>query len=234
MRTRARPKKKANRGVVVPESSDISVEKTIAATVAIAKDKIDEPTLQVVEGGPSAISVEVPKDVAVEPSDERKETMSSSFPSKELTQFVRSEDIPQPKTSEELAKELTLNETILEQIVAQVGGTVGNIVDILEPPPPEEVVRPKVATKTLEERSQAMEIAFPDFLQDSVVSSLKYLNTKREKHTVRRESGSYVELIKNRMKLKRAVAVKREWGTATAMAKERAASLLVITLSLFY
>lgn len=42
---------------------------------------------------------------------------------------------------------------------------------------------------------------------------------------MRRESGSYVELIRNRTKLKRAVAVKRKWDSATAMAKERAASL---------
>lgn len=45
--------------------------------------------------------------------------------------------IPQPKTSEELAKELTLSEEILEQIVAQVTWTVGDIIDIPAPPPPE-------------------------------------------------------------------------------------------------
>ncbi|OAE19818.1 hypothetical protein AXG93_4639s1020 [Marchantia polymorpha subsp. ruderalis] len=122
-------------------------------------------------------------------------------------------------------RELTLSEAIPEQIVAQVGGTVEDITEILEPPSPEEEVRSEVATKTPEEGPKALEIAFPDFLQDSVVPLLKYLNTKRGKYIVRKESGSYVELIRNRTKLKRAVAVKREWDSATAMAKEQAASL---------
>ncbi|OAE30803.1 hypothetical protein AXG93_857s1040 [Marchantia polymorpha subsp. ruderalis] len=128
-------------------------------------------------------------------------------------------------TSEELAKELTLSEAILEQIVAQVGGTVGDITEIPVPPPPEEEVRSEVVEKTSEERTKALEIAFLDFLQDSVVPSLKYLDKKREKYTVRRESGSYVELIRHRTKLKSAVAVKKEWDSATATAKERVASL---------
>ncbi|OAE31832.1 hypothetical protein AXG93_685s1000 [Marchantia polymorpha subsp. ruderalis] len=93
-----------------------------------------------------------------------------------------------------------------------------------EPPPPEEEVRSKVATKTLEEGPKTLEIAFPDLLHDSVVPLLKYLDMKRKKYIVRRESGSYVELIKNMTKLKRTMIVKREWDSATAMAKERAAS----------
>ncbi|OAE31099.1 hypothetical protein AXG93_4031s1520 [Marchantia polymorpha subsp. ruderalis] len=70
-----------------------------------------------------------------------------------------------------------------------------------------------------------LEITFPNFLHDNVVPLLKYLDTKREKYIVRKEYGSYVELIRNRTKLKSAVAVKREWDSAMAMAKERAASL---------
>lgn len=66
---------------------------------------------------------------------------------------------------------------------------------------------------------------FAEFLQDSVLPLLKYLDTKREKYTMRREHGSYVELIWNMTKLKRAVAVKRKWDFVTAMAKEQAASL---------
>ncbi|OAE18879.1 hypothetical protein AXG93_3022s1030 [Marchantia polymorpha subsp. ruderalis] len=54
-RTRTRPKMKANRGVVVSDSLDSTVEKTDAATLATAKDKNNEPTLQVLEGGPSAV-----------------------------------------------------------------------------------------------------------------------------------------------------------------------------------
>lgn len=37
--------------------------------------------------------------------------------------------------------------------------------------------------------------------------------------------GFYVELVRNRFKIKRAVAVKIEWKSVTAMAKERVASL---------
>ncbi|OAE34134.1 hypothetical protein AXG93_2891s1600 [Marchantia polymorpha subsp. ruderalis] len=223
--TRARPKKKTSRGVVVIESSDNSVEKTVVAAVATAEDKTNKPTLQVLEGETSLILVEVQTDVVVEPSEERTETASPSFLSSEQTRSVGSEDIPQPKISEELAKELTLNEAILEQIVAEVGGTVEDIADIPEPPPPEEEVRSEVATKILKEGPKALKIDFPDFLHDSVVSLLKYLDKKREKYTVRSKSGSYVELIRNRTKLRSAVAVKRECASATAMAKERATSL---------
>ncbi|OAE32413.1 hypothetical protein AXG93_3671s1320 [Marchantia polymorpha subsp. ruderalis] len=102
-----------------------------------------------------------------------------------------SEDVPQPKTSEELVKELTLSEEILEQIVAQVGGTAVDATDIPVPPPPEEEVRSKVEKKTLEEEPKELEVAFPDFVQDSVVPLLKYLDKKREKYIVRKESGSY-------------------------------------------
>ncbi|OAE30426.1 hypothetical protein AXG93_3483s1180 [Marchantia polymorpha subsp. ruderalis] len=141
------------------------------------------------------------------------------------TRSVGSEDISQPKTNEELVKELTLSEAILEQIVADVEVTVGDILEIPEPPPPKEEVRSEVATKTSKEEPKALEIVFPDILQDSIVPFLKYLDTKSGKFTVKRESRSYVELIWNMTKLKRAVAVKREWDFATAMAKERAASL---------
>ncbi|OAE30124.1 hypothetical protein AXG93_1112s1420 [Marchantia polymorpha subsp. ruderalis] len=101
---------------------------------------------------------------------------------------MRSEDL-----SRRLVKELMLSEAILEQIIAKVGGTIEDILEVPEPPPSEEEVRSEVAMKTSEEVPKALEIAFPDYL--------------------------------NRTKLKRAVAVKRKWDSATAMAKERAASL---------
>lgn len=85
------------------------MKKTIAAAVVTTEDKIDEPTLQVVKGGTSAVLVEVPRDVAVEPSEERIGTANPSFLSSKQTRFVRSEDIPLSKTSEELVKELTLS-----------------------------------------------------------------------------------------------------------------------------
>lgn len=85
-------------------------------------------------------------------------------------------------------------------------------------------MRSEIAKKTSNEGPKTLEITFLDFLHDSVVPLLKYLDTKREKYIVRREYGSYVELIQNKTKLKRAIVVKREWDSATAMAKERAAS----------
>lgn len=68
---------------MVTESSDSSLDKILAANIATAKDKINEPTLQVVEGGPLAVSVEVPIEIEVESSEERIETASPSFPSSE-------------------------------------------------------------------------------------------------------------------------------------------------------
>ncbi|OAE20373.1 hypothetical protein AXG93_1992s1040 [Marchantia polymorpha subsp. ruderalis] len=59
------------------------------------------------------------------------------------------------------------------QIVAEVDGTVGDVTEIQEPPPLEEEVRSKVATKTSEEGPKTLEITFPEFLQDSVVPLLK-------------------------------------------------------------
>lgn len=197
--------------MVVSDSSGSNVEKTDATTLATAEDKNNEPTLQVLEGGTSTVPVEVPTEVAVDILEQ--------------TQSVGSEYIPQLKRSEELAQELTLSEEILEQIVAQVGGTVEDITDIPAPPPPKEEVRSKVEEKTSEEGPKELEVAFPDFLHDSVVPLLKYLDKKRGKYIVRRESGSYVELVRSRIKFKSAVVVKRKWNSATAMTKERVASL---------
>lgn len=62
-------------------------------------------------------------------------------------------------------------------------------------------------------------------MHDSVVSLLKYLDKKREKYAVTKEVRFYVKLVRNMTQIKRVVAVKREWEYATAMAKERVASL---------
>ncbi|OAE31766.1 hypothetical protein AXG93_4874s1310 [Marchantia polymorpha subsp. ruderalis] len=114
---------------------------------------------------PAQIITREPVQVDVLPTRERPERQLAK---RQKTRFVGSEDLPQPKTSEELVKELTMSEAILGQIVAQVGR------------------------------------------KDSVVPLLKYLDTKREKYTVRMQLESYVELIKNRTKLKRAMALKRK------------------------
>lgn len=55
------------------------------------------------------------------------EIVSSNSLSSERTQTAGSEGIPHPKTSEELVKELTLSDEVLEQIVAQFGGTVVDV-----------------------------------------------------------------------------------------------------------
>ncbi|OAE29337.1 hypothetical protein AXG93_3102s1640 [Marchantia polymorpha subsp. ruderalis] len=114
--------------------------------------------------------------------------------SSERTRSVGSEEVPQPKTSEELAKELTLSEEILEQVVAHVGGTVVDATDIPLPPSPVKDVRPEVEKKISEEKSKGVDVTFPDFLQDSVVPLLKYLDGKKEKYVVSKEIVFYVEL----------------------------------------
>lgn len=65
--------------------------------------------------------------------------------------------------------------------VAQVGGTVIEFPEIPLPPPPEKEVRSEVEKKILEEKLKELVVYFPDFLQDSVVPVLKYLDRKREK-----------------------------------------------------
>lgn len=122
-------------------------------------------------------------------------------------------------------KELTLSYEILEHVVAQVGGTVVDAADITLPSSPAEDVKPEEEKKTLEEESKGVEITNSDFLQDSVVPLLKYLDRKKKKYAVSKEVGFYVEMMRNRTQLKRAEAVKREWDSATELARERAASL---------
>ncbi|OAE19998.1 hypothetical protein AXG93_3213s1000 [Marchantia polymorpha subsp. ruderalis] len=200
-----------------------SVKKTVAPTNVSAEVAVDEPTQPVVTKGPHMVQVEVPAHVTLEPSKKRTKIASPNSLSSKHTRSVGSENVPQLKIGEEEATEFTLSEAILEQIVAEVGGIVRNLAKEPRPPPPEEEVRSEIRTKTSSEEVKPLEITFLEFLHDSVVPLLKYLDTKREKYIVRKESGSYVELIRNRTKLKRVVAMKRKWA-ATAMAKERAAS----------
>ncbi|OAE24750.1 hypothetical protein AXG93_1800s1010 [Marchantia polymorpha subsp. ruderalis] len=110
-------------------------------------------------------------------------------------------------------------------VVAQVGGTVIDAPEIPSPPPLEEEVRPKVKKKVLKEEPKELVVSFLDFLQDSIVSLLKYLDRKREKYAVSKEAGLYVELVRNSTRIKRAVAMKRKWKSATTRTKERVASL---------
>lgn len=118
-----------------------------------------------------------------------------------------------------------MSEEILKKVVAQVDGTVVDAPEIPSPSPPEEVERPEVEKKALEEEPKKLVVSFLDFLQDSVVPSLKYLDGKRKKYVVAKKAGFYVQLVRNRTKTKRAIAVKRKWEAPTAMANERVASL---------
>ncbi|OAE29760.1 hypothetical protein AXG93_810s1010 [Marchantia polymorpha subsp. ruderalis] len=95
-----------------------------------------------------------------------------------------------------------------EGAAGALGKNLYDLVWVEEPglPPPEEEVR----MKTSNEEVKTLEVTFPDFLQDSVVPLLKYLNRKRKKYAVSKEEGFYVQLVRNRTKIKRAVAVKRE------------------------
>ncbi|OAE22287.1 hypothetical protein AXG93_2775s1000 [Marchantia polymorpha subsp. ruderalis] len=129
------------------------------------------------------------------------------------------------RLKKELVKELTLSDKVLEQIVAQDGGTVVDASDSALPSSPTGEVRLAEETKTLQEEPKELIVSFPDFLQDSVVPLLKYLYGKREKYAVSKEVGFYVEMIRNRTQLKRALAVKRDWDSAIELARERAANL---------
>lgn len=154
----------------------------------------------------------------VEPLEERTATVSPSLPPLERMQPSVREEIPQSKASKELAKELTLSEEILEQVVAHVGRTVLDSLEIPSPSSSEEVIGPEVEEKAAEVESKELVVSFPNFLQDSVVSLLMYLDEKRENYVVSKKAEFYVQFVRNRTKIKRAVAVKREWEAATAMA----------------
>ncbi|OAE30808.1 hypothetical protein AXG93_857s1100 [Marchantia polymorpha subsp. ruderalis] len=116
--------------------------------------------------------------------DGRSQRSRSFFPL-----LLERKEAPQPKTSEELAEELTLNEEILEQVVAQVEGTVVESLEIASPPPPEEAVRSEIEEK---KELKELVVSFPDFLHDSNISLLKYLDGKREKNVVLKEARFYV------------------------------------------
>ncbi|OAE23962.1 hypothetical protein AXG93_2836s1020 [Marchantia polymorpha subsp. ruderalis] len=70
--------------------------------------------------GPVAVLIKVPADGTVEPLKEGTEMVSPNSLSLERTRSAGSEEVLKPKTSEELVKELTLSDEILEQVVAQI------------------------------------------------------------------------------------------------------------------
>lgn len=160
-KTLAKLKKKANRRRVVSDSSESCVAKSVAAASTTDEEKREELTLRAVEEVPSGVQVEVPMEVAVESSKERTVTVSLSLPPSEQMRSMESEEVPWPKTSEELAKELTLTEEIIEKVVAQVDGTMVDVSEIPSAPPHEKEVRFKAEKKVSEEEPRESVVSNP-------------------------------------------------------------------------
>ncbi|OAE32233.1 hypothetical protein AXG93_4525s1140 [Marchantia polymorpha subsp. ruderalis] len=197
-RARARPKKRAKRRMVTVEVSDSSVEKTVAPLVNTSEVANSEVMRSVELGVPSEASIEDPADIPAEPLNEGTELVSPISLSSERTRSAQGEGTPQMKMNEDLEKEFTLSEEILEQVVARVGGTVVEAEGTTLPTSPVEEVRPEEGKKTSGEDVKTLEVTFLEFLQDSVEPLLKYLDGKRKKYVVSKEPGFYVQMIRNR------------------------------------
>ncbi|OAE24011.1 hypothetical protein AXG93_4266s1070 [Marchantia polymorpha subsp. ruderalis] len=65
------------------------------------------------------------------------------------------------------------------------------------------LAKSKAEKRSPEEEPKELAIAFPNFLQDSVVPLLKYLNGKREKYPMSKEAGFYVEMLRNMTHIKK-------------------------------
>ncbi|OAE18231.1 hypothetical protein AXG93_3012s1010 [Marchantia polymorpha subsp. ruderalis] len=79
--------------------------------------------------------------------------------------------------------------------------------------------------RSSEEDPKNLVVAFPDFLQDSVVPFLKYLDGKRDKYAMLKEAGFFVKLVSKMTHIKGAAAMK----TAKEMKKECAEATAKIT-----
>ncbi|OAE27570.1 hypothetical protein AXG93_2779s1180 [Marchantia polymorpha subsp. ruderalis] len=119
-RARVRPKKRANRRMMTAKVSDSSVEKTVASIVNTSEVAASEVTRPVEIRGPSEVSIEVPTDIPAEPLKEGTELVSPISLSSKQTRFARVEEIAQLKMNEDLEKESTLSEEILEQALGTV------------------------------------------------------------------------------------------------------------------
>ncbi|OAE29953.1 hypothetical protein AXG93_669s1010 [Marchantia polymorpha subsp. ruderalis] len=126
-----------------------------AAASTTDEDMKVELNLWMGEAGPSGVQNEAPMKEEVEPSEERTATESLSLPPLER-----------------------------EEVVVQVGGKMVDFPEIPSSPPQEKAVRLEVGEKDAEEESKELVVSFPDFLQDSVVPLLKYLDGKREKYDI--------------------------------------------------
>ncbi|OAE33098.1 hypothetical protein AXG93_1913s2000 [Marchantia polymorpha subsp. ruderalis] len=107
---------------------------------------------------PSEVSIEVPAHISAEPLKEETELVSPISLSSERTRSAQGEGTSQMKMNEDLEKEFTLSEEILEKVVARVGGTAVEAEGITLPTSPVEEVRTEEVEKTLGEDVKTLEI----------------------------------------------------------------------------
>ncbi|OAE22187.1 hypothetical protein AXG93_3271s1300 [Marchantia polymorpha subsp. ruderalis] len=112
---RARSKKKANRKVVVFESSEGSVAMSERIASTTDEDTREEMNLRTERIGSSEGQNEDLMEQELEPSEERTATTSQDLPPSERKQPLEKEDVSQPKTSKKQAKKLTPSEEILDR-----------------------------------------------------------------------------------------------------------------------
>lgn len=91
---RARPKKKANRKIVVSESLESSVAMSETAASTKDEDMCEESNLRMGEAGPSGVQNEAPMEKEVEPSEKSMATVSPSLSSSESSQHRRGKKYP--------------------------------------------------------------------------------------------------------------------------------------------
>ncbi|OAE24824.1 hypothetical protein AXG93_367s1000 [Marchantia polymorpha subsp. ruderalis] len=215
-KTRARPKKKAQRQEIVLESSEGSVA-MFEGTASSADE--EKEYLRTLECGPLGLHSEKPLGGG-----------SSTFGGEDgdiKSRSSKKADMPEPKTIEEHAKKLTLNKKILEQVVEQMSGTVVESLEISSPQVSSRMAKPEVEKKSLAEEPKEVVVAFPNFLQYSVVPLLNYLDGKREKYAVSAEARFYVEMFRNSTRSVRAASLKtakemeRECASVTASLKTK-------------
>ncbi|OAE19719.1 hypothetical protein AXG93_411s1250 [Marchantia polymorpha subsp. ruderalis] len=161
-KTRARSKKKAQHRVVLLESSESSVDMSKGIASSADEDAVEGDDLQTLECG----------------------SLGKRMSSEKRSRSLKKADVPEPKTGEEYAKELTLDHKILEQVVEQIGETVVESREILSPQVSSGMAKPEVDKRPSAEDPKEVVVTFPDFLECNVVSLLKYLDEKREKYVV--------------------------------------------------
>ncbi|OAE18860.1 hypothetical protein AXG93_4606s1020 [Marchantia polymorpha subsp. ruderalis] len=162
--------------------------------------------------------------ITAEDVSERR-VMRRSRPSlEERSRSLEKTDIPEPKTSEEHAKKLTLSEEILEQIVEQTEGTVVESSKILSAHVSLGTEKSEDKKRSSTEEPKEVLVAFVNFFRESVVPLLKYLDGKQEKYTVLEEAGFYVEMLRNRTRSKRAASMKTAEDVERVAGKSAAAT----------